>query len=78
MRNVVKTPPARKLAPKGKARLSLFSWEASTANLIAACERVAAKPFVCLTTPSWSHAKPGTTTSGSEADRAARLESSTA
>ena len=76
MRNVVEDSALRgKLAPKGKARLSLFSWEASTANLIAACERVAAKPFVL----SYDAVLGATQNLGrqlraSEADRAARLE----
>jgi hypothetical protein len=47
MRDVVEDPRLRsRLAAKGAARLSQFSWEKSAANLIAACERVGGKPFV--------------------------------
>jgi glycosyltransferase involved in cell wall biosynthesis len=47
MRTVVEDSTLRgRLAPKGKARLSLFSWDTAASNLITACERVAAKPFV--------------------------------
>ena len=75
MRDVVEDPTLRtRLAPHGKARLSQFSWDESTANLIAACERVAAKPFVLsYDTVLASTQSLRRRLQASEEDRAARL-----
>jgi glycosyltransferase involved in cell wall biosynthesis len=75
MRDVVEDPDLRnRLAPKGAARLSQFSWDQSAANLIAACERVAAKPFVLsYDTVLESTQRLRQRLQASDEDRAARL-----
>lgn len=75
MRDVVEDPTLRsRLASRGNARLSKFSWDESAANLIAACERVAARPFVLsYDTVLGSTQRLRRRLQESEKDRAARL-----
>jgi len=47
----LKTPPCAESCAKGQGKAVAVQLGGFDANLIAACERVAAKPSSCLTTP---------------------------
>jgi hypothetical protein len=64
----------RRLVQAGRARLGLFSWHASAANLVAACQRIASSAPAAQEPPVQALVKLNGVLHEIEADREARLD----